>query len=94
MPMVQESYLRTLLQVANERFQVNTERKERFCEAFLRAVDGEGRAGREAKEGWEPAEQRRERKRAEGLRRKAELQQQKSREKEEGQDDKQNVGEG
>ena len=77
-PMVQEDYLRTLLQVANERFEVNSERKGRFREAFLRAIDSGGRATRETKEGWEPAEQRRERKRAEGFRRKAEVQQQKS----------------
>lgn len=77
-PMVEEGYLRTLLQVSLDRFQVNTERKERFREALLHAIQGVGKSGRENKEGWEPADQRRERKRAEGLRRKAEMQKQKS----------------
>lgn len=75
-PMVEEGYLRTLLQVANERFEVNTERKQRFQEALMHAITGGGKAGRESKEGWEPAEERRERKRAEGLKKKAEMQQQ------------------
>lgn len=75
-PMVEEGYLRTLLQVANERFEVNAERKQRFQEALMHAIMGGGKAGRESKEGWEPAEQRRERKRAEGLRKKAEMEQQ------------------
>lgn len=77
-PMVDEGYLRTLLQVSLDRFQVNTERKERFREALLHAIQGTGKPGRENKEGWEPADERRERKRAEGLRKKAEMQQQKS----------------
>lgn len=76
-PMIEEGYLRTLLQVSLDRFQINTERKERFRQALLHAIQGTGKASRGDKEGWEPADQRRERKRAEGLKRKAVLQQQK-----------------
>jgi len=86
-PMVEEGYLGTLLQVANERFEGNTERKQRFQEAFMHAITGGGKAGRESKEGWEPAERRRERKRAEGLRKKAEMQQQRLTSKDEGKGD-------
>lgn len=86
MPMVEEGYLRTLLQVANERFEVNAERKQRFQEALRNAITGGGKAGRESREGWEPAEERRERKRAEGLRRKAEMQQQRTASKDENED--------
>ncbi len=38
-PMVTESYLRTLLQVANERFEINTQRTERFRQAFLAQIE-------------------------------------------------------
>ncbi|KAK6440949.1 hypothetical protein LTR95_002819 [Oleoguttula sp. CCFEE 5521] len=67
--MVTEQYLRTLIAVANARFVVNEERKGRFREALLHAVSkpAHGEKGDE----WEPADARRERKRAEGLQRKA-----------------------
>lgn len=69
-PMVPETYLRTLVQIANERFAVNTERTERFRRALL-GLDVKPKEGADGK--WEPADARKERKRAEGLRRKQEL---------------------
>lgn len=71
--MVSEEYLRTLLAVANLRFVANDERKARFARNFLcGGKEGAGKTG-DAGE-WEPADVRRERKRAEGLRRKEEMQ--------------------
>jgi len=35
-PMVSENYLRTLVAVANQRFEVNKERTKRFREALLK----------------------------------------------------------
>lgn len=69
-PMVPEPYLRTLVQIANERFVVNAERTERFRRALLR-LDVKVKEGEDGE--WEPADVRRERKRAEGLRRKREV---------------------
>ena len=62
-----------LVMLANERFGVNAERRERFrgklLELYGRFLRGSsGSASR--KEGWEDPEVRRERKRAEGLLRK------------------------
>lgn len=71
-PMVSGEYMRTMLQVANERFVTNSERKERFRAALQEQVYGKAATNGKGAD-WEPAEQRRERKRAEGLRRKAEL---------------------
>lgn len=71
-PMVSDEYMRTLLQVANDRFMTNSERKERFRQGLLVQVHGKATTNGKGKD-WEPAEQRRERKRAEGLQRKAEL---------------------
>lgn len=73
--LVAPAHLRTLLRLANERFGENVRRKERFRCAFqdrLAAVAGavEGRKGRE----WEDPVARRERKRAEGVARKMEVQ--------------------
>ncbi|OQO07186.1 hypothetical protein B0A48_07755 [Cryoendolithus antarcticus] len=67
--MVTEQYLRTLIAVANARFVVNEKRKGRFRETLLHAVSkpAHGEKGDE----WEPTHARRERKRAEGLQRKA-----------------------
>ncbi|KAM4065348.1 methyltransferase TYW3 domain-containing protein [Hirsutella rhossiliensis] len=68
--LVSADLLETLRAVADERFSENTRRIERFRAAFLDAVRApESMAGRE----WEDAATRRERKRAEGLRRKAAL---------------------
>ncbi|RYP23686.1 hypothetical protein DL765_000982 [Monosporascus sp. GIB2] len=70
---VSAEYLETLLRIANERFVANTERIERFRLGVLEATQPpKKKDGTE----WEDAQTRRERKRAEGLRRKAELQKQ------------------
>ena len=71
-PMVVPAYLQTLVDVANTRFVENQKRIERLRLAFKRAIV-EGKSGRARPEGWEDAEERRARKRAEGFRRKAEL---------------------
>ncbi|KAI0863374.1 methyltransferase TYW3-domain-containing protein [Xylaria cubensis] len=71
--MVSDEYLHSLLRIANERFEENRKRIERFRTAVL-----ESSCPPKKKDGteWEDAQARRERKRAEGLRRKAELQEQ------------------
>lgn len=69
-PMVSESYLRTLVQIANERFMVNTVRTERFRRSLL-GLDVKAKEGANGE--WEPADVRKERKRAEGLKRKQEI---------------------
>lgn len=63
-------YLRTLLEISHERFAENTKRIERFRSAILEAVQPPRN-----KDGtkWEDAAARCERKKAEGLRRKAEM---------------------
>ncbi|KAI1079661.1 methyltransferase TYW3-domain-containing protein [Whalleya microplaca] len=71
---VSSSYLLTLVRIANERFSENKKRIERFRTAILEATQPATRKGDGAE--WEDAQARRERKRAEGLRRKAELQSQ------------------
>jgi tRNA wybutosine-synthesizing protein 3 len=69
--LVSEDYLRMLVDISNERFGVNTERKKRFRAVLLDLCSrNQGR-----KDGWEDPEDRRERKRAEGLRRQQEAQQ-------------------
>lgn len=73
--LVPPEYLPMLIRIANERFAENTKRIERFQVAFRDAVTSAS-APRRNPEGneWEDAAARRERKRAEGLRKKAELQ--------------------
>ncbi|KAI1153792.1 methyltransferase TYW3-domain-containing protein [Nemania diffusa] len=68
---VSDDYLHSLVRIANERFEENRKRIERFRAAVLDASHPSKK-----KDGieWEDAQARRERKRAEGLRRKAELQ--------------------
>ena len=61
--LITEGHLRLLLNIANERFEANTVRIGRFEDELL------GR--REQTSGWEDAESRKERKRAEGLARQA-----------------------
>lgn len=63
-PMVSEAHLRILAQVANERFEVNTQRMERFRQAFVEQVSCGSLNGESA---FEPADVRKERKRREGL---------------------------
>ncbi|KAF5982566.1 DUF207 domain-containing protein [Fusarium bulbicola] len=70
---VSPEYLQTLVQIANERFTENKKRIQRFQNAFRDAVAAPvPRLNPEGQE-WEDAVARRERKRAEGLRKKAEL---------------------
>ncbi|EME48673.1 hypothetical protein DOTSEDRAFT_49100 [Dothistroma septosporum NZE10] len=71
-PMVTEQYLRSMLDVANARFASNSQRKERFRQALLNS------AANKTPTKWEPADIRIARKRAEGLKRKEELKQQKA----------------
>ncbi|GKT62590.1 tRNA wybutosine-synthesizing protein [Colletotrichum tofieldiae] len=70
---VSVDYLRDLLQIANERFAENAARIARFRAALQEALAGPppklGEGGAE----WEDAAARRERKKAEGLRRKEEM---------------------
>ncbi|KAK6224326.1 tRNA wybutosine-synthesizing protein [Colletotrichum tabaci] len=70
---VTADYLRDLMQIANERFAENAARIARFRAALQEAAAGPppklGEGGAE----WEDAAARRERKRAEGLRRKEEM---------------------
>ncbi|BDD61564.1 hypothetical protein MAP00_006603 [Monascus purpureus] len=73
--LVSEEYLQLLVSISNERFAVNTERKERFCKALLDACSPDRAQGFKGKmkgkrPGWEDPEKRRERKMAEGLLRK------------------------
>jgi tRNA wybutosine-synthesizing protein 3 len=61
-----------MLEVANQRFTANGERRERFRQALLKGLAGDkSDSGRP--DGWEPEDVRRERKRTEGLRRREEL---------------------
>ncbi|KAK8070876.1 hypothetical protein PG997_011079 [Apiospora hydei] len=76
---VTPAYLRTLVDIGNERFAENTRRIQRFRSAVLEAVAAPAASGPKIKgDGsvWEDAEARRERKKAEGLKRKAALQNQ------------------
>ena len=78
---VTPAYLRTLVDIGNERFAENTRRIQRFRSAVLEAVAAPPASGPKIKgDGsvWEDAEARRERKKAEGLKRKAALQNQQS----------------
>jgi tRNA wybutosine-synthesizing protein 3 len=59
--LVSEEYLRMLVGLGNQRFKVNSERMERFRVKLTESRSSSG------KEGWEDADARRERKRAEGL---------------------------
>ncbi|KAM0556860.1 hypothetical protein ACHAPJ_005532 [Fusarium lateritium] len=70
---VSPEYLQTLVQIANERFVENKKRIERFQNAFRDAVSAPAPRRNPEGQEWEDAAARRERKRAEGLQRKAEL---------------------
>ncbi|KAL8366910.1 hypothetical protein RB599_011189 [Gaeumannomyces hyphopodioides] len=74
---VSPEYLALLVRTANERFAQNRKRTERFRQALaaLRGPAGE----QPGRPGWEDAAARRERKKAEGLRKKAEVAQQRER---------------
>ncbi len=66
--LVSPQYLKTLVQLANERFVENEKRIARFSAAVNAAFSPP-----KNKEGWEDAQARRERKREEGLRRREQL---------------------
>ncbi|KAF2721220.1 hypothetical protein K431DRAFT_285054 [Polychaeton citri CBS 116435] len=71
-PMVTEEYLRTLLTIANQRFELNADRKARFWTALkqiLVKVANGGDLTKQRPADWEPATERKARKRAEGLER-------------------------
>ncbi|KAL6239571.1 hypothetical protein BDW75DRAFT_121747 [Aspergillus navahoensis] len=72
--LVSEEYLQMLVMMSNERFSVNSERKERFRTALLNDCSPETPNGAnfkgKTKPGWEDPQKRRERMRAEGLARK------------------------
>lgn len=76
---VTPAYLRTLVDIGNERFAENTRRIQRFRSAVLEAVAAPASSGSKIKgDGsvWEDAQARRERKKGEGLKRKEALQNQ------------------
>ncbi|KAL4989473.1 methyltransferase TYW3-domain-containing protein [Aspergillus falconensis] len=72
--LVSEEYLQMLVTMSEERFSVNSERKERFRMALLNNCSLESPTGAnpkgETKPGWEDPQKRRERMRAEGMARK------------------------
>lgn len=72
-PVVSRQYLKTLVQIANDRFVENEKRIARFSTALEVAFSLP-----KGKENWEDAQARRERKREEGLRRREELKKTKS----------------
>ncbi|KAI1349915.1 methyltransferase TYW3-domain-containing protein [Xylaria sp. FL0043] len=84
---VSDHYLHSLLRIANERFEENRKRIERFRTAVLEASKPPKRDDTE----WEDAQARRERKREEGLRRKAELQGQSQKERDTGKGDNEDL---
>lgn len=81
--LVTEEYLEMLVALSNERFAVNTDRKERFRASLIQACSpnqsedpAKGKSKAKAS-GWEDPRARRERKRAEGLMRQKLLESQK-----------------
>lgn len=73
-PMVEMPYLETLVELSNTRFVENKKRIERFRVGFQNLISNRKLGGQKKPEGWEDAEARRARKRAEGLKRREELQ--------------------
>ncbi|KAI4695257.1 uncharacterized protein J4E84_001882 [Alternaria hordeiaustralica] len=76
--LVDERYLRTLVNIANERFNINFDRISRFRQALLETY--EPTATSESKPDWEDTDARKRRKREEGLARQQALQTQVSQE--------------
>ncbi|PYH79840.1 COG1590 domain protein [Aspergillus uvarum CBS 121591] len=79
--LVTEEYLEMLIAISNERFVINSERKERFRSSLVEMCSADHALGVKAKGkakpvGWEDPAARRERMRAEGLRKKQQQQQQ------------------
>ncbi|KAI1343334.1 methyltransferase TYW3-domain-containing protein [Xylariaceae sp. FL0016] len=83
-PTVTNGYLDTLACIGNERFQENEKRIKRFQEALMLASQPPKKQNKDGTE-WEDADTRRERKKTEGLKKKAEkLSQQKTKAEAEG----------
>lgn len=79
--LVTEEYLAMLVAMSNDRFKINTERRERFRSSLLSlcSPDGQGQKGKSKnKDDWEDPAARKERKRAEGLARKKLVESQKA----------------
>jgi tRNA wybutosine-synthesizing protein 3 len=76
--LVTPDYLPMLMSIANDRFVENTKRIERFLTAFRHAMQAPAPRRNPDGEEWEDPAARRERKRAEGLKKKAQLQQEKA----------------
>lgn len=76
--LVDERYLRTLVNIANERFNINFDRISRFRKALLETYEPTATSG--SKPDWEDTDARKRRKREEGLARQQALQTQVSRE--------------
>jgi tRNA wybutosine-synthesizing protein 3 len=74
--LVDERYLRTLVDVTNERFKVNTDRLTRFRNALLESYQSKPSTGASSNPDWEDADARKRRKRKEGLARQKALQDQ------------------
>ncbi|KAL6711382.1 hypothetical protein ACN47E_005913 [Coniothyrium glycines] len=66
-PLVDETYLQTLVKIANDRFRINVDRIARFRSALLEAYCTQGSTDGALRPHWEDAEVRRQRKREEGL---------------------------
>jgi len=77
--LVDEMYLRTLVDIANERFKINLDRIRRFRTALLEIYQSNTSNGTgSSNPGWEDTATRKQRKREEGLARQQALQIQKS----------------
>jgi tRNA wybutosine-synthesizing protein 3 len=77
--LVDERYLRILVDIANERFKINTDRISRFRNALLESYQSVASTGKSSKPDWEDTESRKRRKREEGLARQQALQNETSR---------------
>ena len=88
---VTEEYLAMLVAIANERFAVNADRKERFWKA-LRDMSSPDRDQRLKNTGWEDPEKRRQRKMAEGLLRKKQTSESRERNASNGAEIEENLG--
>jgi tRNA wybutosine-synthesizing protein 3 len=72
--LIDESHLRTLVCIANERFKINFERIARFRAALLESYQPSASTAKPSNPDWEDAEARKRRKREEGLARQQALQ--------------------
>jgi tRNA wybutosine-synthesizing protein 3 len=72
--LIDESHLRTLVCIANERFKINFERIARFRAALLESYQPSTSTAKPLNPDWEDAEARKRRKREEGLARQQALQ--------------------